>query len=281
MQSATTEKALQALIASHLVPARQDDPLSATVRSRLLDRVHQSAQAHKGYLTIRREDGNLPHSGSELRSRLLRSDEKHRVAIVQLHAGAPLPWPADATAQEIMVLEGALASAPADVNDGLLLAPVVTQQYAYHVRHLSKPGLALHAVGETTLYVRSLLVTEEHLSALEVNWWQLANPSSGWVDPARRRWLASSAGVEVLPLRSDNEVASMLVRFMPGASVPDHFHSIHEDCLVLEGEMFLGDILLRTGDYQLAPAGTSHFGENSDVGVLFYFHGALDPVLKG
>jgi hypothetical protein len=65
-----------------------------------------------------------------------------------------------------------------------------------------------------------------------------------------------------------------------GASVPDHGHALNEDCLVLEGEMFLGDILLRTGDYQLAPAGGSHFNENSDVGVLFFFHGALDPVLK-
>ena len=73
----------------------------------------------------------------------------------------------------------------------------------------------------------------------------------------------------------------MLVRFAPGASVADHRHALDEDCLVLEGEMFLGDILLRTGDYQLAPAGGSHFGEMSDVGVLFFFHGALDPVLRG
>jgi hypothetical protein len=50
---------------------------------------------------------------------------------------------------------------------------------------------------------------------------------------------------------------------------------------VLQGEMFLGDILLRAGDYQLAPAGGTHFGETSDVGVLFFFHGALDPVLRG
>ena len=71
------------------------------------------------------------------------------------------------------------------------------------------------------------------------------------------------------------------MRFAPGASVPDHGHALDEDCLVLQGEMFLGDILLRTGDYQLAPSGGSHFGETSDVGVLFFFHGALDPVLRG
>jgi hypothetical protein len=35
--------------------------------------------------------------------------------------------------------------------------------------------------------------------------------------------------------------------------------------------MFVGDILMRTGDYQLAPACGSPFGETSDVGVIFFF----------
>jgi len=43
--------------------------------------------------------------------------------------------------------------------------------------------------------------------------------------------------------------------------------------------MFLGDVLLQRGDYQLAPAGGGHFGETSDVGCTFFFHGAIDPVL--
>ncbi|CAN5186422.1 hypothetical protein BH11PSE10_BH11PSE10_11930 [soil metagenome] len=71
----------------------------------------------------------------------------------------------------------------------------------------------------------------------------------------------------------------MLVRFAAGAGVPDHTHALDEDCLMLEGEMFLGDTLLRPGDYQMAAAGSRHFGEMSDVGGTFYFHGAIDPVL--
>jgi quercetin dioxygenase-like cupin family protein len=133
----------------------------------------------------------------------------------------------------------------------------------------------------STVYLRHLLCAPSELAALGARWWTLAHAFSAWVDPARRRWHPSSPGVEVLLLRGDSEVVSMLVRFAAGASVPDHSHAIDEDCLVLQGEMFLGDILLRTGDYQLAPAGGTHFGETSDVGVLFFFHGALDPVLKG
>lgn len=44
----------------------------------------------------------------------------------------------------------------------------------------------------------------------------------------------------------------MRVRFAAGASVPDHGHALNEDCLMLQGEMFFGDILLRAGDYQVA-----------------------------
>src|SRR5450830_1183423 len=93
-------------------------------------------------------------------------------------------------------------------------------------------------------------------------------------------WIASGPGVKVCLLSGDAQVVSMLVRFEAGAGVNDHHHALDEDCLVLEGEMFLGDILLQPGDYQLARAGGGHFGEFSDVGVLFFFHGALDPVLR-
>jgi uncharacterized cupin superfamily protein len=66
----------------------------------------------------------------------------------------------------------------------------------------------------------------------------------------------------------------MLVRMQPGARVPTHPHPIDEECLMLEGEMFLGDTLLRAGDFQLAPAGTRDADVVTDVGALFYVRGA-------
>jgi quercetin dioxygenase-like cupin family protein len=116
--------------------------------------------------------------------------------------------------------------------------------------------------------------------ALESHWWTLAEGRARRSAGLDRRWLRSAPGVEVLRLWGDARVVSMLVRFDAGASVPDHGHDLDEDCLVLDGEMFLGDILLRAGDYQLAPAGGTHWGEMSDVGCVFFFHGAIDPVLN-
>jgi quercetin dioxygenase-like cupin family protein len=84
----------------------------------------------------------------------------------------------------------------------------------------------------------------------------------------------------VLRLWGDARVVPMLVRFDAGAAVPDHGHELDEHCLVLDGAMFLGDILLRAGDHQLAPAGGGHWGETGDVGCVFFFYGAIDPVLN-
>jgi quercetin dioxygenase-like cupin family protein len=252
-------------------PGRSDQ-----LRTRLLHRVHSSALAHREYTTIRVEDGAWVPAAEGVARRVLRSDAGACVELQRLSAGATLPWPDDAQAQEILLLAGALAAA-----DGAPSPMGVPGAAGYCVRQRTASHEFLVAAADSTVYVRHLLSDRSTLPALEARWWELACASSAWVDPGRRRWHASAEGVDVLPLRGDADVVSMLVRFAPGAAVADHTHALDEDCLVLQGEMFLGDILLRAGDYQLAPAGGTHFGETSDVGVLFFFHGALDPVLRG
>jgi hypothetical protein len=48
---------------------------------------------------------------------------------------------------------------------------------------------------------------------------------------------------------------------------------VEEECLMLSGEAFFGDILLRAGEYQHAPLGSRHGEAFSDVGALLYVHG--------
>lgn len=276
MNTEIDETLLYAAIAERLAPRQGLPGRASGTREQLFERVRQSVQAHREFLTVRREDGAWQERADGLAARTLRCDSSSRVEVVRLRSGSVLQWPQDVTAQEILVLEGALGG-PADEPPN----PAVIQGYAYLVRHRATSAADLHAQGDTTVYVRHLLVDADQLPALEAHWWRLPGPASGWVYPARKRWFASSPGVDVLPLKGDSDVVSMLVRFAPGASVADHHHALDEDCLVLEGEMFLGDILLRAGDYQLAPAGGGHFGETSDVSVVFFFHGALDPVLRG
>jgi hypothetical protein len=242
------------------------------VRSRLLQRVHASAHEHRSYLTLRHERYRWQPLAPGMREQRLRQDGWVRVSLWQIDAGMPLVLPDDIAATELLVVQGRLQGQAPDGSDSL-------EVHSYLTLAPGAGPLPWHAAEPTLLYVRSLLPAAPPLPELEAHWWQLAARQAGQL--RRRKWVGSAPGVNVMPLCGDATVVSMLVRFDPGGAVADHHHALDEDCLVLAGEMFLGDILLRALDYQLAPAGGTHFGEMSDVGVTFFFHGALDPVLLG
>ena len=240
------------------------------LRADLMSRVHASATAHKEYTTIRHKDRMWQEAGPGAKVQSLRNTAHFKVDFWSLEPGTSLTWPNGAMALEILITEGGLGAASAE---GTLSAQICSYILC------EKPAECSQWIAQvrTVLYVRQRLAPIEHLDPVEAHWWRLASVQQGLARP--RRWVSTSPGVEVMKLCGDQQVVTMLVRFAVGASVADHRHSIDEDCLVLQGEMFLGDVLLRQSDYQLAPAGGSHFGEMSDVGVTFYLHGGLDPVL--
>jgi hypothetical protein len=244
-----------------------------SVRGRLLARARHSVERHRDYRTLRREDRRWDELASGCRRALLSETPQGRVALVHLARGAALPWGAGVTGQEVLVVEGTARALPA--GGPTLDLP----RLSFGLRRSAEAGRIEATDGPATLYVREIAVDPATLPEPESTWWALARGPFECVLPGQRRWVPTFPGVEVLPLWGNRDVTSMLVRFAPGAGVPDHRHAVHEDCLMLEGEMFLGDILLRPGDYQLAPAGGGHFGEMSDVGGTFFFHGAIDPVL--
>jgi len=61
-----------------------------------------------------------------------------------------------------------------------------------------------------------------------------------------------------------------------GAPVPQHVHGHDEERLMVQDELFLDDLLLQEGDYQLAPAGTGLRTSETDAGLVIYAHGDLD-----
>lgn len=250
------------------------DERSAALQQRLAERVRRSVQAHREFTTVRREDLRWQPVGAGSEAAVLTATAYSRVELVQLGPGAALHWPADAHAQEVLVVQGRVQARPADVAEPTALSP-----YGFALRAAADAGSLLAFDGPARLYVRHLLVDVQALPEPERSWWQLPRAALQLVPAGARKWRPNFPGVEVMPLWGSPAITSMLVRFAPGAAVPDHRHAVHEDCLMLEGEMFLGDILLRPGDYQLAPAGGGHFGEMSDVGGTFFFHGAIDPVL--
>lgn len=59
-----------------------------------------------------------------------------------------------------------------------------------------------------------------------------------------------------------------LLRCEPGAVIASHEHARDEQALLLEGEAWVGDELLKAGDFQAASAGSIHPGVRTPGGCL-------------
>lgn len=86
-------------------------------------------------------------------------------------------------------------------------------------------------------------------------------------------------GVRIKVLHEAGGLMSYLLRFAPGAALPPHRHPVDEACIVLEGELQVGDALVvPAGGFHLAPAGSLHAPVASRDGALIFLHGAVPEV---
>ena len=84
-------------------------------------------------------------------------------------------------------------------------------------------------------------------------------------------------GVEARRLYVDaaNDRVTMLVRMAPGSSYPGHRHGGPEECFVLEGDLRVGDLRMRAGDYQRADAGSRHGLQSTEGGCVLLLVSSL------
>jgi quercetin dioxygenase-like cupin family protein len=81
-------------------------------------------------------------------------------------------------------------------------------------------------------------------------------------------WRAQLPGIDVKLLSRDETrgIATILMRFQPGAVCPPHDHSGAEECYVVSGSCRIGTIALSQGDFHHADAGSHHGAVISDEG---------------
>ena len=81
---------------------------------------------------------------------------------------------------------------------------------------------------------------------------------------------AGFEGVSIKQLYVDpaREEVTVLVRMAPGATYPAHRHAGIEHCLMLEGDLRAGDLVLRAGDYQCAASESLHQVTSTEQGYL-------------
>ena len=85
--------------------------------------------------------------------------------------------------------------------------------------------------------------------------------ASRFVEVARLPWEKTRfPGVEAKTLLVDREtgVVTSLMKFAPGARLPDHEHVLIEQTYVLEGSLVCGEGECKAGEFVWRPAGSRH-----------------------
>ena len=82
--------------------------------------------------------------------------------------------------------------------------------------------------------------------------------------------LTSIEGIQARRLFVDaaNDRVTMLVRMRAGTAFPGHRHASAEECYVLSGDLRFDEHVMRAGDYQFCPAGSSHSIQSTEEGCL-------------
>lgn len=225
--------------------------------ARLAGRLQASLDAERGMVTVRRRHQlGQPAPDGVLQRELYRADagrplrpgEPRRASVLEMAPGSQIMLPAGGV-REFLVVQGSVEV------DGELLG---LRDFL-----LLPAGFASHLKSDSgaQVFVREVDAGE---------------PERHLVRDAEAGWPEFAPGIRRRVLWSANGQASLLYQTDPGASVPVHRHGHDEECLMVAGELFLDDLLLQQGDYQLAPAGTGHRITETDTGVILYAHGDLD-----
>lgn len=94
------------------------------------------------------------------------------------------------------------------------------------------------------------------------------------VRAAEGDWQPFLPKVQLKRLLQEGDTLTYLLRLEPGAIIVPHEHPQDEECIVLEGEARIGDLVLRAGDYHVAPQGVPHDAVRSESGALLFLRGA-------
>ncbi|MEY2633446.1 MAG: hypothetical protein RIR00_2100 [Pseudomonadota bacterium] len=92
---------------------------------------------------------------------------------------------------------------------------------------------------------------------------------------AEGEWRPFLPKVSIRHLQRVGDSLTYLLKLEPGAILVPHDHPQDEECIVLSGEVRIGETVARTGDYHFAPKGVAHGAIVSDTGALLFLRGAV------
>jgi len=265
-QSAVPDQAeLDRLLTAALMPIAPEANRHQAITARLQQRTAHSIAEHAGLLTIRLKDGVWRSVRNGIRFKTLWNGPQGNSVLIEFAPGASLPVHRHNWLEEGIVLRGGLQMGELDLG---LFDYHVSPPGSRHADIRSRQGALAYLRGTSLGHSPSVL--RELLGGLL----PFSGGSAQTVFSDGEGWQQLEAGVFKKELYSDGSMASCFYRLEPGATVPGHRHLKDEECMMLSGEVFLGDILLRVGEYQLASADSLHGEAYTDVGALLFVRGA-------
>lgn len=232
------------------------------MQKRLENRVQTSVVKHAGLRTVRAKEGIWHDLLSGIRYKPLWESPQGNSVLVEFAPGSALPLHRHNYLEEGILLSGRLQL------DDLELTQFdyhVSPAGSFHGRIRSNQG-ALAFLRGTSLG-QPLSIFKEVLGGLLPTHHQ----NSESVRSGDNGWIEIQTGVYQKELWADGKTASRFFRVEAGSQLEGHDHPLGEECMMLSGEIFLGDILLQAGDYyHWIPAGTQHLDVFSETGALFF-----------
>lgn len=184
------------------------------------------------------------------------------------------------------------------------LTPDEQQQFDQHVstcevcrEQLSRLGAVGEALFETAeavsppVDVRARLLARVAASPLSGDqrqiWrrWADANRSPELVIERASRTAWEETGIPGIRMRRllvdrERDRFTALVEMDAGSAYPAHKHNGPEECLVLAGELLVGEERMYPGDYQYAPVGTHHPVQRTDKGCKLLIVSSMSDDLE-
>jgi anti-sigma factor ChrR (cupin superfamily) len=113
-------------------------------------------------------------------------------------------------------------------------------------------------------------IFERILDRIDTEGLQLPGTKTARAAQARWREIAPGVRSRVLYVDRINNRQSLLLRMEAGATYYPHKHDADEEALVLEGDLWFGDLKLGPGDYHLATAASHHPVGRTVAGCLVH-----------
>jgi quercetin dioxygenase-like cupin family protein len=266
------ESEVTRLICEGLLPLELPAADRAGLRGRLLRRIAESARRHAQLITVRAGDGNWRAVKTGIRAKTLWEGPRGSSVLIEFAPGATLPVHRHQQLEEGIVLHGSLRLGELELGPG-----------DYHVspagsRHgrISSPVGGLAYLRGTALGSRTAIL-RELLGGLKPG----GGPAVQTVFAGDDGWQPIADGAEQKILWREGDMLSYFLRLAAGGHLPAHGHDADEECIMLNGDAFFGDVLVQAGEFHLAPAGSEHGEVTSDDGALAFMRGRAVLPLAG